>query len=86
MITLQWNGWDYNKIDGRKGFFIVGTKGQEELLNELNEYCKQHPEQRIGYYINPTRPQKGCPVAEYSMEVIINPKFNILWFGFTMIQ
>ena len=33
---------------------------------------------------NAYMPQKGCPIPEYSMEVIINPK-GFGWF-FTMVQ
>lgn len=56
------------------GFFIVTTKGEEALMKELYDYCKEHKNQHVWYYKHPVRPQKGCPIPEYSMEVIINPK------------
>ena len=80
MITQEYRGIRIN--DSSKGFFIINTISKEDMMRELWEYKQQNPEQKLKYYINPTRPQKKYLTPEYSMEVRLVDKDDIDMFLF----
>lgn len=59
---------EYKKDEG-KGFFVVSTKGWDEVFEEIKEYCKKHPEQEVWYGKQHVRPRQKCPGPEYVAEV-----------------
>lgn len=58
---------EYEK-DEKDGCFAVG-ESLEEIINDLNTYCKSHPDKRIYFYIHPIRPSKENYRPEYMMEI-----------------
>lgn len=58
---------EYSK-DEKDGCFAVG-KSMEEIFEDLKQYCKNHPDSNIYYYVHPVRPSKENYRPEYMMEI-----------------
>ena len=58
---------EYEK-DSKYGCFSVG-RSKQEIFNDLKEFAKEHPNERIYYYVHPVRPNKENYRPEYMMEI-----------------
>lgn len=58
---------EYEK-DSKYGCFSVG-RSEQEIFNDLKEFAKEYPNERIYYYVHPVRPNKENYRPEYMMEI-----------------
>lgn len=72
---------EYQK-DEKNGCFAVG-KSKEEIFNDLKEYCNNHKDKSVYYYMHPVRPSKETLRPEYMMEIELVDKdefcLMLLW-------
>ena len=76
MITNKYRYYDGE--DNQDTLFII-SNSEQNMWDEFKEYCKQHPNDEIWYYVNPVVPSMINLRPEYSIELMINPKGFVMF-------
>jgi hypothetical protein len=68
MITKEHRDIKFSDNDGH---FVIVSASEEEMFQELREFCNSNNDRKVGFYRFNVRPSKENYRPEYAMEVVI---------------